>query len=350
MKKISTSLFVLCLIALLTHTRLNAQCTFTPTINEQNVILCPNDSSTLTTQVYDHYQWYLDGQILPGDTLQSLTVYQYGNYHVIVTLDTCVKSSDTVLVDGYMFAMPTIGFDRPTVDVVPYYLVPGDSIGLIAMTYLGNGSNFKWTNSGMTIPGAVDSFLIVKDPGYYALFQSPALCPDFYMFSGVEVEVVMCTPPGIKPVIVQSNDTLYATNGSYYRWSYGFTGTMISMNTYITPTIAGDYYVATLDSNGCQVLSLPYSFVPTAIEESSMSSSTLNVYPNPASGKVTVKTNESTGSFHYAVLSLDGKVITQGEIAGNQLDFDASQFSDGIYLIRIQGDNSSFTHKLVIQH
>ena len=51
-----------------------AQCTFTPTISPNSVILCPNSSEVLTTEVCDSYQWYKDGSPIPGATQQTHSV------------------------------------------------------------------------------------------------------------------------------------------------------------------------------------------------------------------------------------------------------------------------------------
>ena len=95
---------------LTTATGLWAQCTFTPTVTPNNIILCPNDSAELTTQEYDSYQWYKGSDPIVGATSQTLMVHQYEDagyeFKVAATLDDCTESSVPVLVDGWAFLFP----------------------------------------------------------------------------------------------------------------------------------------------------------------------------------------------------------------------------------------------------
>ena len=96
-----------------------AQCPFTPTILPSDLILCPNESGTLTTQVYDAYQWNKDGSPISGATGQTLTVDQWADagssFTVSATLDGCTEMSAPVLVDGWVFLLPYVmhGGDEP---------------------------------------------------------------------------------------------------------------------------------------------------------------------------------------------------------------------------------------------
>jgi len=78
-----------------------------PTIINGNVILCPGGQETLITQEYDTYQWYKNGNLIPGATQQThvITFYQDvgSNFSVFVTLGTQSAMSLSIFVDGYMF-------------------------------------------------------------------------------------------------------------------------------------------------------------------------------------------------------------------------------------------------------
>ena len=70
------TLLMLCMTASMV---IKAQCPFTPTISPSTLILCPNESGTLATQVYDAYQWYKDGSPIAGATEQTLAVEQWAD-------------------------------------------------------------------------------------------------------------------------------------------------------------------------------------------------------------------------------------------------------------------------------
>ncbi|MFI5172450.1 MAG: PKD domain-containing protein [Chitinophagales bacterium] len=60
------------------------------------------DGETLSTASADTYQWYLDGDIIPGATNQTYVPEESGNYYVEITIDGCTDKSDelSVIVEG----------------------------------------------------------------------------------------------------------------------------------------------------------------------------------------------------------------------------------------------------------
>src|ERR1700749_401274 len=100
MKKFTPLLLCISLFSL-NETR--AQCNFTPTITPNNPVLCPDQTDTLWTQVYDSYQWYKGNNPIDGATNQYLIVTQQHDvglkFKVAATQDGCTAFSASVLVD-----------------------------------------------------------------------------------------------------------------------------------------------------------------------------------------------------------------------------------------------------------
>src|SRR5258706_14061592 len=90
---------------------IKAQCSFTATITPSSPILCPEGTDTLSTQVYDSYQWYKNGHAIAGATNRTYIVGQddilYA-FKVAATKDGCTDTSKRVIVDGYVFNPPII--------------------------------------------------------------------------------------------------------------------------------------------------------------------------------------------------------------------------------------------------
>jgi hypothetical protein len=334
------------------HFSLNANCNFTPVINngDEVALLCPYGQVELQTQQYNTYQWYRDGVAMPGETSQSLEIDEEGvSFMVYVKNNGCGKISNSVFVDGLWFALPTIGFDRATIDLPVFYLVPGDSIGLTAATYLGDGSKYKWFKNGDEILGETERLFTVKQPGFYGLMQAPEICPSFYMFSGVEVQVEFCTSPVEKPVISQNGNTLVASGGTYYYWSFGLNGTIIAMAPTMLPQDTGYYYVATINQDGCQILSEPFFYPESGAGISPKPDGiAINIYPNPVREKLHIEVTD-TGSFNYNILSSYGKVILSGkEVAGGMATIDTSELSAGVYFVQVISGNQVQSKKIII--
>jgi hypothetical protein len=91
-----------------------------------------------------------------------------------------------------------------------------------------------------------------------------------------------------------------------------------------------------------------YSFVPggsVGINEAINSNDVLNVYPNPSSGifKIDWKGNEDAS---VQVFNLVGEQVLQQSNTG---EIDLSGNTRGIYFVKVQDGQKSFTRKIVLQ-
>src|SRR2546430_8195554 len=109
MKKVS--LLIIAVISLAAK-NVQSQCNFTPTIVPNSLIFCPNETDTLSTQVYDTYQWYKNGKPIAGATQRTLVVHQETDqgyfFKVAVTKNGCRDTSKHVFADGYAFNPPDL--------------------------------------------------------------------------------------------------------------------------------------------------------------------------------------------------------------------------------------------------
>ncbi|MEP5600600.1 MAG: T9SS type A sorting domain-containing protein, partial [Algibacter sp.] len=72
------------------------------------------------------------------------------------------------------------------------------------------------------------------------------------------------------------------------------------------------------------------------------------IYPNPVSNNLTVLMPISKFN-HYTVFDINGRVNKQGVITSDmqKLNIDLSDFSKGVYLISLKGDQLIKTFKLI---
>ena len=181
-----------------------AQCTFDPTVDGE-LILCPNSTSTLSTQEYDAYQWYRrefsepTSSAIQGDTLQTISVSNPGDvlyyYSVAATLDGCTELSPEVLIDGWAFLPVTVSstgdFDIGN---------NGESIVCIGDTMyftlnLPYDTNITWFKDGSPIPGDTSTVLTVTTEGQYTVFAAPGICPSFVQSLGLNLDVIFIECP-----------------------------------------------------------------------------------------------------------------------------------------------------------
>ncbi len=115
-----------------------------------------------------------------------------------------------------------------------------------------------------------------------------------------------------------------------------FTGSVLSSLGFSTD----DAWLVKVDSLGCEVPNC----TPMSIPEEVYNSSSLLVYPNPASSQLTLELNKSKNSkANYYVYNAIGQFILDGELKLNQKSFlDISNLANGIYYIKCEGMSKKF--------
>lgn len=261
MKKLSfvITLLILSMIGREGH----AQCSFTPTVTPASVILCPNETDTLSTQEYDSYQWYKDGVAIPGATQQHHIVNQFADagsyFKVNVTLSGCTEMSDSVLVDGWAYLPPFVIHDG-TYTINPNdgssLLCPGVDTMILTFSY---PANIQWFKDGVAIPGATTNVLKVTSPGTYIVEGAPAVCPNNIATLGVSIDVAYITAhisPDDLILCPNAVDTLSVDSGSNFQWYKdglllpGATNQQLPVEQFAD---AGSWFSATATVMGCNV-------------------------------------------------------------------------------------------------
>jgi polyisoprenoid-binding protein YceI len=78
------------------------------------------------------------------------------------------------------------------------------------------------------------------------------------------------------------------------------------------------------------------------------------VYPNPADNSINVRiVNTEVSYIQIEVLDLEGRVVystKHNAQDGNNLEVDCSNFSSGMYLMKINTDTKSEEFKIAVQH
>ena len=75
-----------------------------------------------------------------------------------------------------------------------------------------------------------------------------------------------------------------------------------------------------------------------------------DIYPNPTSGVINIAFNESIEESQLSILKLNGQTIyTDILISGHSYNLDTDFLAQGIYLMHITSDKSTYSTKLVKQ-
>jgi hypothetical protein len=172
-------------------------CPHNPAILPDTLLLCPNSSDTLWTQMYDSYQW-LDnnGLIIPGATNQFFLVTDPGFYSVLTTENGCTEKSPDVYVGNYSSGLIFYWLDTMSTSIHIDSLCAGDTLSLILRTNKpdrGDGIR-QWFMDNNFVQGANGDTLNVNASGEYQVkVINPHCTGGFYFESPVfHAEFMQC--------------------------------------------------------------------------------------------------------------------------------------------------------------
>lgn len=205
-----------------------------PVISASGVTtLCIGDSITLTSSPKPSYLWNT------GDTTQSITVGQSGNYFVnYIAANGCSATSNTITV--------TVQTPPTATNLGGPYNQCGGVVILDAGN-ANNGVSYLWSN------GETSQTITVTTSGDYSV-QMTNSCGSI---SSTTANVTLFTAPNA-PVISASGSTIFCQGGSVdlnsnipnnIVWSNNQTSSSI------TVTSSGSYFATYTDANGCTAVS-----------------------------------------------------------------------------------------------
>ena len=105
-----------------------------------------------------------------------------------------------------------------------------------------------------------------------------------------------------------------------------------------------DAWVVKVDSNGCEVAGCN-----VGVEEEKTELNNISVYPNPSNGVFTISAT-GTKIKEVRVMDVFGRIIIEiNALSTNTFNLDISQYSQGIYYIRITNENGEIMVKKLIK-
>ena len=269
-------------------------------------------------------------------------------------INSCVvDSADNVLVGGYFsgdiqFSVnPNIhrsAIGGTANNFLVYFNPNGQinnvfSFGPLSAEYI---THIAYKDGLIGITGNVNQIAIDVDP---SLAEHTII--GYNNSDGYLLKYRLCTAPQVS--ILWDFITIKASvDGLQYQWIDASTNEAIPGATQqsFTPTEDGSYYVVISTADGCSSSSQILDIVNLGLEEVQKGSITL--YPNPTSSRITIKTEDPSESYRVSVYSLSGAPVLTQTLNGNATyDLDASGWSQGVYLIRLDSENDSQVFKII---
>lgn len=261
-----------------------------------------------------------------------------------------VSFSQFDFVNGLSASLTPIGNDTVVVVVGGSYSDAGATIN-----YLDTAC----THSGLLHVVTNGSSVNTNTPGtYYVYYAAEDANGNIYASGQRVVEVVSApvadfTFSGSGLSIDFTDHSLY--NPDTYAWTFGDGGSDAIQNPVHTYAADGAYNVCLISSNayGSSAQVCKSVVVPVGIKNVDFSS-TVNVFPNPTNGNVSITlTGNSIPDFTVSVYNVLGaQVIAASEYKSGttNLQLNAGSLADGIYMIKIQSNQGSAVKRLTVAH
>ena len=170
--------------------------------------------------------------------------------------------------------------------------------------------------------------------------QTGAVCQICAGYDSCSPVVALWTSPVIQDTVINSL--------SAPKWSvYTFTCNPSDAYTYLIIRVtAANYTGSTGDGYTIGVDSLGISAVTTGIQ--TINSTTVSLYPNPATNMVTV-TTDGTEPLVFNLYDLTGREIITRECTGTANNIDVRQLAKGIYVAKVLQAGKTYCQNLIIQ-
>ncbi len=117
---------------------------------------------------------------------------------------------------------------------------------------------------------------------------------------------------------------------------------------------AGSYNTDAVMSNNKLCNTISITWWVTSVQNVNEQNNALNVYPNPASGKLNVKANFNNANATVIVRDMLGKAVLQKELGKNingekEFTLDISNLQSGIYLVELNANDTKSVVKVTVQ-
>jgi PKD repeat protein len=309
------------------------------------------------------WAWSFPGGSPSTSTLQNPEV----NYFTMGSFAVSLSSTNTggtgsVTKNGYITINP-----RPNATITPAgtdSVCAQQSVLLSANT--GSFLTYQWIKGDVDISGATQSNYNASSAGNYKVevTKSTTGCKRTSINKKIVHRIVDANATANGPTTFCAGDSvkLSANSGPYtYRWqknNVAITGTSAFKKNYYAKT-SGNYKVVVTDANGCTKASNTITVTVNCriSEDEHNNKFTAALSPNPVhengiltvilseTDKITAEVFDALGRFTFSLA--DNLHMNDGE---NQISFDVSLLTPGIYFIKISNTKESKTLKLTVDN
>ncbi len=238
-----------------------------------------------------------------------------------------------------------------------------------------SATSWNWTFEGGSpaTSSAQNPQVMYADPGTYDVTlevsdgtETVSITMEDYM-TVMDVPAQAATPEGeaeicTNTVLTSEYTTSGATDADTYMWEITpaeagtISGDEMTATVEWTENWEGTAYITVTGVNDCGEGEVSGQFevfcsICTGIDELAGIEG-VRIYPNPSSGKFTVRFAENIGITEVQVVNLLSDVVYSAKTetsGGNALEIDLSDFADGVYFVKLKNNQTESIQKIVIR-
>ena len=285
-------------------------------------ILCPGDTLYLisvNTNPNWQYTWSYNSNIIPGAVSDSLAVTFPATY----TLE---------IVDGNCPAVP--GTKIISRDNFNISVTPNGSISVCDQDTLilnaGVASTYQWSTGDTT------SFTMITSTGSVAVLAIDSLgCSDVS-----DTINISFFPPTTPPFLNYQSPILTSSYSGAQEWYLD--GILIPGATgdTITPLSSGDYTVSYSDSNGCLVVSQPYTLVLVGLNNVKEDYA-VRIFPNPVRDHSVIECKGNENIIGFILYDAQMRKVKEFKKEQSTITIDRDKLVSGTYFGRVELESAS---------
>lgn len=274
-----------------------------------------------------------------GDSTQTITASTSGTYTVTVTANGC-SATDSAAIQVFTVPTVSLGADQLLCDGASATLDAGSN----------PGGSFQWSNGDTTQTTSVTA------AGTYSVNLTSA---DGCTASDSVVITTLMTPNGSITVDTSGCPTIVFTGANSggqadtESWTFSDGGNGAGASVSHTFTANGTYTATFLQENACGTDSTTVSITISCLVGTTAPNGTqVLLYPNPTRGAAKLILDlPHAGEAVISISDLSGRTLHNQLLTGaagrQAIDLDLSQFSAGMYLVRVTCEGLDWQTKLV---
>ena len=323
---------------------------FTGTLTPSaTVSFCNNDSvlATLTAPTANSWQWYSNGQVIPGAVSSSYYIKQAGSYSVWFSNGICSRFSDTLVASSVPAPPANISTYTPTT------FCQGDSVFLFANA--GTGLAYEWKLNNVTIPGATASTYAAKLGGIYTVVVSiPGSC------STTSAPVTVTLKPN-HPVDLGPDKTVCGnaivsldagSGANTYLWSTGAQTQTINVDSSGVGYGNKIITVITTKDSCASYDTVSITFIDCTGIEDLGQQQYIRVFPNPGKGDFSIELPIGITHGTVELRDFSGRLVYKEDFHSTSksglINLKTGLLA-GVYILSINIHNHIYKEKLIIQ-